>query len=87
MTGVELIDGEVREMSPIGPYHAAIVNRRYAQADISEVWLIDIGRRQIEQYTQPQGDQYAIKHTWREETTIAAVSIPTLQLLVDDLFP
>lgn len=56
---VELIDGEVREMSPIGPLHAAIVNRltRLLSAQIGNTAIISIQNPiQLNDYSEPQPD-------------------------------
>jgi len=156
---VELIDGEVRVMSPIGKPHAAIVNRyvallvpqvdkiaivspqnpfelsamsepqpdvlllryrddfyaketpkpadilllievcdstlaydrleklpRYALAGIPEVWLTDVNGEAIERYTDPQGDQYATKQTFKRGQTITVKALPNIVLSVDQIF-
>ena len=154
---VELLDGEVRQMSLIGPYHAAVVKRlmvlvnrqlphtlllsvqdpiqlppynepqpdiavlyarddfyaaahptpedvllvvevadtsasydrneklpRYAQAAISEVWIVDLNALVIEQYTRPVMGQYRTKQPWEQGQTVEATSVP-LQLAVDQV--
>jgi Uma2 family endonuclease len=155
---VELIDGEVRVMSPIGPRHAAIVKRlnallsrqvaataivsvqdpiqltdytepqpdiavlrrredfyahahplsadvllvvevaetsleydreekvpRYAQAWIPEVWLIDVERETVTQYTQPDGRGYRGEQTLQRNHVVVSVTMNHLQLAIDDI--
>jgi Uma2 family endonuclease len=61
---VELIDGEVRLMSPIGPRHAAIVNRlsTLIRRHIGETAIVSVQNPiQLNDYTEPQPD-LAILH-------------------------
>ena len=156
---VELIDGEVRAMSPIGPRHAAIVKwlnalisrqvadrailsvqdpiqltdytepqpdlavlrvhedfyvqwhpvpadvlvvvevvetsleydreekvSRYAQVRIPEVWLLDVERETVTQYTQPDGTRYREEHTLQRGHILVAATVSNLQLALDDIF-
>jgi Uma2 family endonuclease len=156
---VELIDGEVRVMSPIGPRHAAIVKRlnallsrqvadhalvsvqdpiqltdytepqpdiavlraredfyaqalpmpadvllvvevaetslaydreekipRYAQALIPEVWLIDVERETVTQYTHPDGTRYHGAQTLSRGQRLVSYTVSTLQLAVESIF-
>jgi Uma2 family endonuclease len=156
---VELIDGEVRVMSPIGPRHVAIVNRlntlltrwvadsaiisvqnpiqltdytepqpdiavlrpradfyahalplpddvlvvvevaetsleydreekvpRYAQTRISEVWLIDVERQTVTQYTQPDGTRYRRVQTLKRGQRLVSDIMGGLQLSIDGIF-
>ena len=56
---VELIDGEVREMSPIGSLHAAIVNRltRLLSIQIGDTAIVSIQNPvQLNDYSEPQPD-------------------------------
>jgi Uma2 family endonuclease len=156
---VELLDGEVRPMSPIGPFHAAIVNLlvmlltrhlgdraivsvqnpiqlndysepqpdvailqprqdfyaaahprpddiliaievadssleydraeklpRYAEAGITEVWIVDIGNQTVEQYTQPRNGRYHQLRLVEHGEDVIAQAIDQLVLAVDALF-
>jgi len=156
---VELIDGEIRAMSPIGPRHAAIVKRlnallsrqvadrailsvqdpiqltdytepqpdlavlrvredfyvqahpmptdvlvvvevaetsleydreekvpRYAQVRIPEVWLLDVERETVTQYTQPGGTRYREEQTLQRGQILVAATVSGLQLALDDIF-
>lgn len=56
---VELIDGEVRPMSPIGPLHAAIVNRlnRLIGRLVGESAIVSVQNPiQLNDYSEPQPD-------------------------------
>ena len=156
---VELLDGEIHNMSPIDPVHAAYVNRlnhllsrqvdesvivsvqnpvllddysepepdvallrwradyyaqahpapsdvllllevanssagydrseklpRYAAAGINEVWIINIKRRAIEQYMQPDGDEYSSRKILRRGTIALTLPELTLTLSTDAIF-
>ena len=156
---VELIDGAVCVMSPIGPRHAAIVKRlnalisrqivdkaiisvqdpiqltdytepqpdiavlrtredfyaqalpmptdvllvvevaetslaydreekipRYAQALIPEVWLIDVERETVTQYTHPDGIGYRGEHTLSRGQRLVSHTVSLLQLAVEHIF-
>jgi len=156
---VELIDGEVREMCPIDPVHAANIDRlnrllsrrineqtiirvqnpirlhdntepipdltlvrwqddfyehhhplpadvlilievantslaydrkeklpRYAAAGIPEVWLINIARQTIEQYTTPANGQYTERVVLNRGQTLTPKAIDGIELTVDQIF-
>lgn len=56
---VELIDGEIRNMSPIGPYHAAIVTKivKFLMGQVKDDALISPQNPiQLNDYTEPQPD-------------------------------
>lgn len=156
---VELLDGEIYVMSPIGPLHVGVVNKlnrlltgavgkngiisiqnpirlsdssepqpdiailsprddfyssalatpddvfliieiadssleydrdeklpRYARAGISEVWIIDVQKRVVEQYTQPLQDEYTQLHKVLLGNSITAMTLPVVQINTLDLF-
>src|SRR5262249_37658064 len=62
---VELLDGEVREMSPIGPLHAAIVKRLntlLSRALDDSVILSVQDPIQLNDYSEPQPDLAILQH-------------------------
>lgn len=156
---VELLDGEVRAMSPIGPFHASIVNLlamlltrqlgdnaivssqnpiqlndysepqpdiailqprvdyyaaahprpddilivievsdssleydrteklpRYAIAGIPEVWIIDVGKKTIEQHTQPRTNRYHEVRLFEQGEQVTSLQIAQLGISVGAIF-
>lgn len=156
---VELLDGEIYVMSPIGPLHVAIINKlnkiltkqvgddgiisiqnpirlsdysepqpdiailsprddfytsalatpddvllvieiadssldydrdeklpRYARAQISEVWLVDLNKSVIEQYTLPLQAEYTQLHKVLLGNSITATKIAHVQISTNQLF-
>jgi Uma2 family endonuclease len=59
---------------------------QYAQSSISEVWIIDVKKRVIEQYTQPVQGQYTQLHKVLYSSTITATTMPTVQFTTDRIF-
>lgn len=59
---------------------------RYAQAGIPEVWLVNIGRRVVEQYSQPLNDSYATLRIVSSGQIITAQTVAGLELLIDHIF-
>ena len=84
---VELLEGKIIQMSPIGPMHAAAVKDvklpLYAAAGIPEVWIVDLASQQIEQHYGPGGNQYRSKQTWSRGQDVPAQTIAGLVVAVD----
>lgn len=156
---VELLDGEIYVMSPIGPLHVGIVNKlnrlltrqvgdagiisiqnpirlsdysepqpdiavlnprddfytnalaapddvllvieiadnsldydrdeklpRYARAHISEVWIIDVNKLVVEQYTQPLQGEYTHLHKVLFGHVVTATKIPGVSINTEQIF-
>lgn len=75
---VELIDGEVRQMSPIGPYHAALVarlNRLLMQHAIDSMIVRVQDPVRLSDYSEPQPDLALVA----ERADFYAHSHPTVE--------
>lgn len=75
---VELIDGEVREMSPIGPDHSGIVNRLTSLLvrQAGEEAIVSVQNPvQLSDYTQPQPDFAVLRY--RDDFYRHAHPLPT----------
>jgi Uma2 family endonuclease len=59
---------------------------RYAAAGIPEVWIVNIKRRVIEQYTQPDGDEYVNRKMVRRGVVTTNCISPGLELSIDQIF-
>ena len=59
---------------------------RYAQVRIPEVWLLDVERETVTQYTQPDGTRYCEEQTIQRGQILTAVTVSNLQLALDDIF-
>lgn len=80
---VELIDGEVRAMSPIGPRHVALVNRLNALLNrhLADRAIISIQNPiQLTDYTEPQPDIAVLR--LQEDFYAQALPLPADVLLV-----
>ena len=81
---VELIDGEVRAMSPIGPRHVAIVNRLNALLSRQAAdWAIVSVQNpiQLTDYTEPQPDIAVLRA--REDFYAEVLPLPEDVLVVE----
>lgn len=59
----------------------------YAQAGVTEYWLVDVEARAIEVRTQPGANGYAHTRICAEHETIAVVAFPDVSLRVGDVLP
>jgi Uma2 family endonuclease len=97
---VELIDGDIIEMSPIGPRHAGcaievadttarfdriVKARLYGRACIGEYWLVDVGTGRVDVFRMPTGDAYAETIEVGRGGTMAPLAFPDVVIAVDDL--
>ena len=48
----------------------------YAEAGIAEVWIVDVNKRQLEVYRQPDGDRYQSVETLKREDSVSATQLP-----------
>ena len=75
---VELIDGEIREMTPIGPPH-------YASAGIPEAWLVDVPGETVTVYTGPDPDGHASERLPRRGEVVASSAVAELRIALDEV--
>ncbi|MEZ4730346.1 MAG: Uma2 family endonuclease [Caldilineaceae bacterium] len=59
---------------------------RYAAAGVPEVWIVNIKQRVIEQYTQPDGDEYGNRKIVRRGVIITTCVTPALELPLERIF-
>ncbi|MEP7337179.1 MAG: Uma2 family endonuclease [Acidobacteriota bacterium] len=74
---LELIDGEIVEMSPIGPRHVAAVNRlnRVLSLQLADIAIISVQNPvELSRYSEPQPDLTLLK--WRDD--FYATALPTV---------
>lgn len=58
----------------------------YATAGIPEVWLINVARQSVEQYTQPRYGQYSQKRIIYRGEILVSTTVPEIALPVDSIF-
>lgn len=59
---------------------------RYAMAGIPEVWIVNIKQRVIQQYTQPDGNDYASHKLVKRGVITTTCLTPTLELSIERIF-
>jgi len=57
----------------------------YAQANISEYWVIDVKQQQLLIFRKPQGDTYQVKQVLRAGDAIAPVAFPDVVVELSNL--
>ena len=61
--------------------------RLYAEANVSEYWVLNVGERLLEVRRDPQGGEYRSLQTVREGETVSPLFVPAENLAVGDLLP
>ena len=88
---VELIDGQVVAMTPIGPEVGDTsfeADRRtkiplYSRTGIPEAWLVNLPADTIQCYREPTSEGYADIRTVQRGETLTPVRLPGITLRVD----
>ncbi|MBC7900594.1 MAG: Uma2 family endonuclease [Saprospiraceae bacterium] len=57
----------------------------YAEADIVEVWLVNLSDETIERYSSPLKGRFGLMETFKKGDSISSVSLPGLSLAVDEI--
>jgi len=94
---VELINGEIFDMAPIGPAHGSVVKQlteRFVLAaskqaighNIQEYWLVDIPNRQLLVFKEPADDSYKQQVTLRSPTVLSPDALPDIEIDMSGLF-
>jgi len=58
----------------------------YAEAGITELWLIDVNSRTLISYTLPSADGYINSHRYRSGELIAIQAFPNVEITWSDIF-
>ena len=87
---VELLQGEIIELSPVGRQHAACVDRTvkvplYAQDGIAEVWIVDLKAGEVEVYREPRADGYGQRLRFRRGDGLSFQAFADAQFTVDQI--
>lgn len=75
---VEVSDSTVR-------YDRSVKLRLYAEAEIVEVWLVNLPRQVLEVYTEPENGKYKIVKKYDKTQTVAPKLLPEIKLKVSDI--
>ena len=59
---------------------------RYALAGVPEVWITNVDGQAVERYSDPQGNQYATKQTFKRGQSIGVLALPQITVAVDSIF-
>jgi Uma2 family endonuclease len=66
-----------------------IKKRIYARAGIANFWIVNLVDRQLEVFSDPVGDGYAMQQVFAEGTTVDLAIVPGVvrPIVIDDLLP
>ncbi len=66
-------------------YDRSVKARIYAEAEIPEVWLVNLPRRILEVYTEPGDGKYKIVRKYEKNQIVAPKLLPEIELKVSDI--
>ncbi len=59
---------------------------RYAQVGIPEVWITVLENDTVERYSEPSGNQYATKQTFKRGQSVNILALPQIIFSIDSIF-
>lgn len=66
-------------------YDREVKIRLYAEAEVAEVWLINLPKQIIESYSQPEKGKYKLIEITKKDQTILPKFLPELEVKVTDI--
>jgi hypothetical protein len=61
--------------------------RAYARSGITEVWIVDLDRRELLRFGEPEADVYRIAEVRRPGETLVPQALPDLEVVLADVIP
>ncbi|HEX3694318.1 MAG TPA: Uma2 family endonuclease [Polyangia bacterium] len=58
----------------------------YARAQVPESWVVNVGERTIERYSEPSSGSYARLTPFRQGETIQPLAFPDVAVRIDEVF-
>lgn len=59
----------------------------YAKAGITDYWVLNVNKRQVHVFREPNGEKYQQEILLNEEATLSLVAFPEIEVLITQLFP
>jgi Uma2 family endonuclease len=67
-------------------YDRDVKLRLYAEAEIAEVWIVNLPRQILEVHTKPSKGKFRLVKKYEKDQTISPASLPKIKLKVSDIF-
>ncbi len=67
-------------------YDRGVKLRLYAEAEIAEVWIVNLPRQILEIHTKPSKGKFRLVKKYEKDQTVSPASLPKIKLKVSDIF-
>ncbi|HEY9632371.1 MAG TPA: Uma2 family endonuclease [Coleofasciculaceae cyanobacterium] len=59
----------------------------YAKAGIADYWVLNVSKRQVHVFREPEGESYQQEILLNEDATLSLVAFPEIEVSINQLFP
>jgi Uma2 family endonuclease len=59
----------------------------YAKAGIADYWVLNVSKRQVHVFREPEGESYRQETLLNEDATLSLVAFPEIEVSIHQLFP